>query len=335
MSSEKPKQELAKRSTKVGLMDRICNRFGIHDNDKLLLLLKTTCKSFEKLSNIQITGALVLMDEYKLNPLLNELYVIPTPGGGVQPYVSVDGWNRIINEHSQFDGERTEVLPTPGEDREKFEKWLVENTLVKNPETVPFALQTYMSRKDRSGETAGPPEFFQDCYKRTNKYKSSTQIEGPWDKTPYRFLNHRSRIQCARLVFSFGKITTEDEAREIVYMESERGGDAGEGGIAGLLDEVQGKDQEGDKPVLIDPKGEYALTADGSPIGLKPGEEVDPDTGEVIPPEDSAEFRGEPVTGMSARSSGTGRVRGAEGSPLEQQRQGDGDGSLFEEEGGA
>lgn len=297
-------------------MTEIADRFGM-GSDKVMELLRRTCASFAKLDAHQMVAALVIMNEYKLNPLLNELYVLPTKGG-LQPYVSVDGWNRIINEHPEFDGERSAVVECAEEGREKFEEWLGKHTLVANVETVPFGLQAFMRRKDRKGETGGPIEYFQDCYRPTKNHKTGKQIQGPWDKTPSRFLNHRARIQCARQVFSFARITDQHEAEDIVRMEYEIGDDGGgAGGVKGLLEEVQKSDKT--EQEVVDEQAQD----EGPPP------ECDPDTGEIIPPEDSPEFRGEAQ--MGATLSGKGRVRDPKGSPLEQQRSGETEDSLFGE----
>ena len=74
------------------------------DPKKLVALLKGTCfRSEKEMSNEQLQMLVIVCNEYRLNPLLKEIYAYPDKGG-IVPVVSVDGWIRIINEHSQMDG---------------------------------------------------------------------------------------------------------------------------------------------------------------------------------------------------------------------------------------
>jgi len=52
-----------------------------------------------EVTNEQMLALLVVADQYRLNPFLNELYAFPDKKGGITPIVGVDGWSRIINDH--------------------------------------------------------------------------------------------------------------------------------------------------------------------------------------------------------------------------------------------
>jgi len=130
----------------------------------------------------QLTAFLMIAKEYNLNPVTKEIYAFPSRGG-IMPIVGVDGWLRIINEHSQFDGMD-----------------LVEN--MEGSECVSITCSIY--RKDRSRPVV-VTEHMAEC-------KGSTE---PWKKWPMRMLRHKTVIQCARYAFGFSGIYEKDEAERV------------------------------------------------------------------------------------------------------------------------
>jgi len=164
----------------ASLVQRFAARFAV-DPDKLMATLRSTCfKSDKPVSNEQMMALLIVAEQYHLNPFTKELFAFDDKRGGIIPYVSVDGWSRIINEHPQFDGMRFAF------------------------DTATQAITCTIFRKDRSHPTE-VAEYMSEC-------KRST---APWQQTPLRMLRHKSLIQCARLAFGFAGIHDEDEARRI------------------------------------------------------------------------------------------------------------------------
>jgi phage recombination protein Bet len=131
----------------------------------------------------QFAAFLLVAKEYKLNPLLKEIYAFPSKGG-IQPIVGVDGWANLINSHPAFDGM-------------DFEDHFEDGNLA--------SITCKMYRKDRTHPITAT-EYLSEC-------KRSTE---PWQKWPRRMLRHKAMIQAARYAFSFAGIIDPDEAERVV-----------------------------------------------------------------------------------------------------------------------
>lgn len=135
-------------------------------------------------SNEEFVALVVVANEYRLNPLLKEIYAFPTKGGGIQAMVSIDGWIRIMNEHPQFDA--------------------IEFEYINNDKGLTDAIEAVIYRKDKSRPTK-VIEYMDECKRNTE----------PWNKSPRRMLRHRALIQGARIAFGFSGIVSEDEEIEL------------------------------------------------------------------------------------------------------------------------
>lgn len=172
--------EIATIPARGSLVHRIASRYDV-DPDKLLSTMKATCFRSEKpISNEQMMSLLIVSEQYNLNPFTKELFAFDDKRGGIVPYVSVDGWSRIVNEHPQFDG--TDFFY----DREQE------------------SMTCTIHRKDRSHPTV-ITEYMAECRRGTQ----------PWTAAPRRMLRHKSLMQCARLAFGFAGIYDHDEAERI------------------------------------------------------------------------------------------------------------------------
>ena len=229
--------------------------------EKLLSLLKGTvfraCKRDE-----EFQMACMVAREYKLNPILKEIYAFPSQNG-VVPIISIDGWIRIINSHPKYAGC----------------KFVYEGEITGDGEgTLSCTCEIY--RTDRAKPIA-VQEFYEECYRDTD----------PWNGMPRRMLRWKALIQCARVAFGFAGIYDFDEGNDILSHEGKRvtkdgniidvevediGGDGNnaDGGEDVLPDEPDptddgtGKPDEPDKP------------DDGGVDEEKPSEEVNPDGNE-------------------------------------------------------
>ena len=168
-------QMLQKRPSAIATM---ASRLNV-DPSKLLDTLKKTVFSQAK-TDEELMALCIVSNEYKLNPLVKEIYAFPAKGGGIVPIVSIDGWIRIINSHPQFDG--------------------VEFEWAENEAGEPISCTAIIHRKDRS-KPVKVTEFLSECYRGTD----------PW-KMKHRMLRHKALIQGARVAFGFGGIYDEDEA---------------------------------------------------------------------------------------------------------------------------
>lgn len=126
----------------------------------------------------------LVANEYKLNPLLKEIYAFPSKGGGITPMVSVDGWIRMMNEHPEFDGI-------------EFDYHADENGDVE-------AIESVIYRKDRS-HPVKTIEYLHECKRGTD----------PWKTSPLRMLRHRALIQGARIAFGFSGISADLDDTEV------------------------------------------------------------------------------------------------------------------------
>lgn len=148
---------------------------------KLLETLKATV--FKGASNEELLALVVVANEYKLNPMLKELYAFPAKGGGIVPVVSVDGWNRLANNHPQMDG--------------------LEFEFHHDAEGKLISCTSIFHRKDRT-RPVKVTEYLSECRRNTD----------PW-RMEHRMLRHKALIQGARVAFGFGGIYDEDEALDI------------------------------------------------------------------------------------------------------------------------
>jgi phage recombination protein Bet len=144
----------------------------------MLSTLKATAFKGD-VSNEQMMALLIVADQYRLNPWTKEIYAFPDKRNGIVPVVGVDGWARIINENSQFDGMDFE------QDEERC--------------------TCIIYRKDRN-RPIRVTEYLSECKRGTE----------PWNSHPRRMLRHKAMIQCARIAFGFGGIFDPDEAERIV-----------------------------------------------------------------------------------------------------------------------
>ena len=174
-------------ATATSLVVRIAQRYEVEPAKLLSTLKSTVFRTDKPISDEQMMTLLVVAEQYRLNPFTRELFALVDKHGNVIPYVSVDGWARIINEHPQFDGMRFKYEP--------------------GTNVVAEAMTCIIFRKDRAHPTE-VTELMREC-KRTSI---------PWQVSPVRMLRHKSLIQCARLAFGFAGIHDEDEARRIVRM---------------------------------------------------------------------------------------------------------------------
>jgi phage recombination protein Bet len=163
---------------RASILAKMAERFNVEPN-KLLETLKATAFKGQ-VTNEQMIALLIVADQYKLNPFTKEIYAFPDKGG-IVPVVGVDGWARIINEHSQFDGMSFQA----------------------DPESCTCSIY----RKDR-GHPITVTEYMRECKRET----------GPWKSHPLRMLRHKAMIQCARLAFGFAGIYDEDEAERVRHM---------------------------------------------------------------------------------------------------------------------
>jgi phage recombination protein Bet len=198
-------------ATKPSLVQSFASRLGV-EPEKLLATLKATAfkqPNGEEITNEQMMALLVVSNEYGLNPFTKEIYAFPDKKNGIVPVVGVDGWNRIANDHAQFDGIEfkyaDEMVAMDGA-KAKAPAWC-EVTVYRKDRSKPTVVREYLD------EVYRPP--FVGQKREGGTYK----VDGPWQSHPKRMLRHKTMIQGYRAAFGFGGIFDEDEAQRIVERE--------------------------------------------------------------------------------------------------------------------
>ena len=112
-----------------------------------------------------------LIQEYRLDPLKEELFLNCYDNGQWQVLISVDGWIKLISRHPHFVGmaftESSQMI-------DDIPTW-IECAIYRSDRTMPMVVREYFV-----------------------EVKQETQI---WQKMPRRMLRHRALQQCARLSF--------------------------------------------------------------------------------------------------------------------------------------
>lgn len=157
----------------------MASRFNV-EPAKLLTTLKNTV--FKGATDDECMALVIVANEYNLNPFRKEIYGFPAKGGGITPVVSVDGWSRIMNERSNFDG--------------------IEFEMVFDDKQKPVSCTSVIYLKDRS-KPVKVTEYYEECLRGTDN----------WRQMPRRMLRHRALCQGVRVAFSVGGILDEDEAQ--------------------------------------------------------------------------------------------------------------------------
>lgn len=170
----------------MGALMSLAQRLNIDANEAQGIIINTLMKAKgqgQQVTNEEFVTFLAIASEYKLNPLTKEIYAFSNRGA-LQPIVSIDGWLKIINGHSQFDGM-------------EFQDHLDANGKL-------TAVTCQIHRKDRSRPTE-VTEYMNEC----------AGTSEPWKKWPARMLRHKATIQCARYAFGLSGIVDPDEAERI------------------------------------------------------------------------------------------------------------------------
>ncbi len=161
----------------VSALAAMSNRLQVSEAGLMKTLKATVFKACK--SDEEFMALVMVSNEYKLNPIIKEIYAFPGKGGGVVPMVSVDGWLKLMNRQPTFDG-LTVKLSQDGEEATA--------TIHIKGRSHPVEVTEYLS----------------ECSRPTD----------PWKKSPKRMLRHKATIQAIRVAFGIGGIHDEDEAKD-------------------------------------------------------------------------------------------------------------------------
>ena len=171
------KNELTPTAPK-GALSALASRLDIKPERMVEVLKSTAFKACK--NDDQFAALIIVANTYGLNPLLKELYAFPGKGGEIVPIVSIDGWLRIINDHTQMDG--------------MSDSWADDGSWC----------EVTIHRKDRKYPTVHR-EYLEEVRRGTE----------PWKQHPRRMLKWKTIIQTGRVAFGFGGIHDEDEGQTV------------------------------------------------------------------------------------------------------------------------
>jgi phage recombination protein Bet len=195
-------------SKKVSILAKLAAKYSVdpHAMADSLKQVAFRQKDGVVVSDAQMVALLIVADQYGLNPFTKEIYAYPDKNNGIVPVVGVDGWNRIANDHPQFDGEEIE-----------FSENMIQ--IEEGAKPCPEWLRVSVYRKDRKHPTVHT-EHLDECYRKAfKKAGGDYTISGPWQTHTKRMLEHKARIQARRIAFGFGGIYDDDEAQRIIDAE--------------------------------------------------------------------------------------------------------------------
>jgi len=163
---------------RLSIVAEMASRYGMEPQAFEATLRATV---IPKASKEEFAAFLLIAKEYKLNPVLREIYAFPKKGGGLSFVVSVDGWTNIVNSHPAANGMTFRVL----NDRD--------GKLI--------AITCQMWRKDREHPIEAT-EYMSECNRGGDA----------WRQWPRRMLRHKAMVQAARYAYGLAGIVDPDEA---------------------------------------------------------------------------------------------------------------------------
>ena len=178
-------------------MARSVSRSGLPYDSFVRLIIQSALSSLTIWAQADLERLLMTAERLGLDPLSNEIYAIDKPAvagkkAQVIFVVGVDGWTKIINSHSAFDGMKF-VESEPGDDE------------------LPLYFDCTIFRKDRKVATTV----------REYMYEVHTN-QGAWLTHPRRMLRHKAMVQCARVCFGLSGIYDPDEAFRVSQIHKTR-----------------------------------------------------------------------------------------------------------------
>ncbi len=113
-----------------------------------------------------------LANKYQLDPLSDEIALLQNQDQTYQPFITIDGWSKLINNHPQYAGmslrDSTELI-------DGIPTWM-ECTIYRDDRILPIVIKEYLEE---------------------------VRTDHPsWQQMPRRMLRHRVIQQCARLALA-------------------------------------------------------------------------------------------------------------------------------------
>lgn len=132
-----------------------------------------------------------LAKKHGLDPLSDEVSLMETKEG-YAPFITIDGWAKLINEHPQFAGMS---LREPQDMSHQLPEWM-ECTIYRNDRILPIVVKEYLEEVMTNHPS--------------------------WQQMPRRMLRHRVIQQCARLAFGINTSDRVDKPKEVDSIKIEK-----------------------------------------------------------------------------------------------------------------
>lgn len=177
----------------VGIIERSVTRSGLPYGDFVKHLTQTAFSSLCVWSESDLCRLLLAAERLGLDPLNGEIYAMQSsddPMSASLLVISVNGWARILNANTLFDGMDFQEAP-------------------EMTDGIPNWISCTIHRKDRNFPTT------------VREYLCEVKGEnGAWLTHPRRMLRHKAMIQCARVSFGLVGLYDHDEAARIRQAQS-------------------------------------------------------------------------------------------------------------------
>lgn len=189
----------------LSVTDRLAEKYQLDPQKFYKTLLSCLFKGKMEPTREELTAFLLVCDQYDLNPFLREIYPAISKKGALLPTLSIDGWLKLIHNQKDFDG-----LSVEYSDQTVKQEMIVSDGNKSTRVTIeaPMSCKVTIYQKNRAHPIT-IEERFKECFRPTEQ----------WRTMPCRMLRHKTIIQCARVVYSFGGIFDNDEAERIIEME--------------------------------------------------------------------------------------------------------------------
>ena len=198
----KPKDTKALALVRKTALSLLSERLNV-PAEQLRTTLKATAFNACRNNDDEFLSAVIVANEYKLNPFTKEIYAFPAKNGGVIPIVSTDGWNKLMTTHPDYKSHEYNFAD--------------EQETMEGAKPAPVWCEVIIHKQDGSKITVR--EYLDEVY-RPAIVKEGRKIDGPWQTHTKRMLRHKAKIQCAREAFGFGGIYDEDEGKRIIEAEA-------------------------------------------------------------------------------------------------------------------
>lgn len=141
---------------------------------------------------IQLLSYLLRCKKYKLDPIAKEIVALRDDFGRYEPYVTYDGWLRIMNNHPQFNGMKIRYAETCSKELHAVAQchdWM----------------ECVIERKDR-GKPTIVREYLDECYQAPSLTEAGDPIQGPWQLYPKRRLRQKTTMEGVRAAFGISDL---------------------------------------------------------------------------------------------------------------------------------